>query len=142
MDVILDKPRKASGVDKKGQGFISLLQLMEAYEILVGKGLDIYLMIPRPQQRGQVAGKRFRIAAGENQVRVRFRPPVTDTLFKGFDLLDFIDKDVIPFARCVSLLYVLIQVLVGDDIVPILLFLVDVDDVVAFRRREQVPQGH
>ncbi len=66
---------------------------------------------------------------------------MTDTLLKLLDFLDFINQDVIPFVRNEFPLDVFVQVFVGDDIVPLLLFLVDIDDVtIGFQ--EQVPQGH
>ena len=106
---------------------------METKEVLVGQGLDINLVIPRRQQRGQVAGKRFSVAAGEDEVGMGLRPPVADALFKFLDFLDFIDQDVVLLFQGEPFFYVLVQVLVGDNIVPLLLFLVDVDDVIVCR---------
>ena len=104
---------------------------METEKVLVGQGLDINLVIPRRQQGGQVTGKRFGVAAGEDEVGTWLRPPVADALFKFLDFLDFIDQDVVLLFQGEP--FLLVQVLVGDNIVPLFLFLVDVDDVIVCR---------
>ena len=71
------------------------------------------------KKSGQLSGEHLGITAGDDDIGIIFRIPVTDTFFEMLDFLSFVNENAVVFALDEASLNPCIQIILGFDILEV-----------------------
>ena len=104
---------------------------MKFQKLVIAQRLNIDFLISATNECAQFIAQHTGIATGDDNVGVWFCAITSDGTFKFPDVLYFIDKDIVMFIGLKMQSDIVVEILIGLNVVKLSLLLIYVDDIVA-----------